>query len=189
MTTIATESQDFRRKQRPQVLAEVQQLEQAQNVRKLYAYLTQLAKWGERPQQYEKLFSRYLYSPEAALREAAVFCLLVALQLRNREYRQQALAMLADRELDFDARMWAGSGLAITYKATKAPELLAAFLAVIDNERDDKYLRSSCIRNIVLVLGVSSREQWLRAKSDSLPALWEEFAAELATARQLARAR
>lgn len=186
---ISTEPQDMVCKKRPQVLTEIRQLEQAGEFRKLRHYLIQLVKSGNRPRQYEPLLRGYLYSPEADLREAAVFCLLFALQIQNVEYRAQALAMLADEAQDFDARMWAGSGLAVAYKNTKDPALLTAFLTILDDEGSDKYLKSSCIRNVVLLLGIPSREQWLRAKSDSLPALWEEFAGELATARELAAGR
>ena len=177
------------RKPRAQVLAEIHQLEQAQQVGKLHAYLIQLAKWGDKPRQYEKLFSKYLYSPEAGLREAAVFSLLFTLRLQNAEYRKQALAMVADEALDFDARMWAGSGLAVAYKGTQDPEILGAFLAVIDDANSDKYLKSSYLRGIVLLMGISSREQWLRAQSDSVAALQAEFAEELGAARLLARVR
>lgn len=177
------------RKPRAQVLAEIQQLEQAQDFSSLYGYLINLAKWGEQPQQYEKLFSKYLYSPEAGLREAAVFCLLFALQIRKAEYRTQALAMVADEGLDFDARMWAGSGLAVAYKGTQDPQLLGAFLAVVDDAHSDKYLKSSYLRGIVLLMGISSRAQWLRAKSDSVAALQAEFAEELGAARLLAQRR
>lgn len=189
MSVIASEPQDMSRKPRAQVLAEVQQLEQAQEFGKLHGYLIQLAKYGDRPQQYEKLFSKYLYSPEAGLREAAVFCLLFALRLQKVEYRTQALAMVADETLDFDARLWAGSGLAVAYKGTQDPQLLGAFLAVIDDAHSDKYLKSSYLRGIVLLMGISSREQWLRAKSDSVAALQAEFAEELGAARLLAQRR
>jgi hypothetical protein len=189
MSTISTEPQDMPRKPRAQVLAEIRQLEQAQNSSNLYGYLINLAKYGDRPQQYEKLFSKYLTAPEAGLREAAVFSLLFTLRLQNAKYRAQALAMVADEALDFDARMWAGSGLAVAYRGTQDPGILGAFLEVIDDARSDKYLKSSYLRGIVLLMGISSREQWLRAQSDSVAALQAEFAEELAAARLLARPR
>ena len=187
MSKISSEAQDIARKQKPEVLLDIQQLEQAGETRALHHYLVQLAKWGQQPAQYESLFSKYLDSPQADLKEAALFCLLFALQIQKPAYRRVAVATLQDEAQDFDLRMWAGSGLAVAYKHTKDPALLATFLTVLDDADGDKYLKSSLIRNIVLVLGISSREQWLRAKSDSLPALQQEFATELARARVLAK--
>lgn len=176
-------------KTQAEVLADVQRLEQAGSFQKLHGYLIELAKSGYQSAQYESLFRTYLYSPEAALREAAVFCLLVVLQIQNPEYRAQALRMTLDEAADFDSRMWAGSGLAVAYKNTRDPELLAAFLAIMDDEASDRHLKVSAVRNVALLVGVSSRGQWLRAQSDSLSVLQEEFAAELTTARTLVRNR
>jgi len=186
MRKITSEPQDISRKKKPEILLDIQQLEQAGQFRALRGYLIQLAKYGERPAQYESLFSKYIDSPEADLKEAALFCLLFALQIQNPAYRRVAVATLQDQAQDFDARMWAGSGLAMTYKHTKDAALLKTFLGVLDEAGTDKYLKVTLIRNILLVLGISSREQWLRAKSDSLPDLQQEFAAELVRARVLA---
>lgn len=174
-------------KSRTAVLAEIQQLEQAGAARKLRGYLMELARHGDQPRQYEELFARYLASPEADLREAAVYCLLFTLRIQKPAYRRAALALATDEAQDFDVRLWAGTGLAVAYQRTQDPGLLAAFLAVIDDQASDRHLKVSAVRNIALLVGISSRGQWLRAQSDSLSVLQEEFAAELATARRLAR--
>nr|GFC52558.1 hypothetical protein [Tanacetum cinerariifolium] len=104
-------------------------------------YLIELVKLGEKPQQYENLLRGYLYSPEAYLREAAVFSLLFVLQIKKEEYRACALKELLEGEeyegSRFDARLWAAASLAVAYQGTKDLELLRIFFALLDDEATD----------------------------------------------------
>jgi HEAT repeat protein len=188
----ATEEKHVSAKTRSEVLADIQRLEASDETRELRAYLIQLAKWSENPQQYENLLRSYLYSPEPDLREAAVFSLLFALQIQKQEYRSCALKQLTESEKeDFDARQWAAASLATAYQETKDAQLLHTFFAILDDESEDDILRSSIARDTLLVWGLSSGEQGFRVghSTSSLKAMLHEFDGELTAARKFMRAK
>lgn len=183
------QEKDISAKLRSEVLADIQRLEKAGDANELGSYLIELSKWGDKPQQYENILRNYLYSPEARLSEAAVFSLLFALQIKNAGYRACALKQLLEEEeyegSRFDAQLWAAFSLATAYQGTKDQELLRIFFSFLDDEATDKSLKSSFASDILLVWGVSSREQHFRCDTVSAKALLREFDAEFSAARKL----
>jgi len=184
------QEKDISAKTRSEVLADIQRLEKAGDANELGSYLIELSKWGEKPQQYENVLRNYLYSPEARLSEAAVFSLLFALQIKKDEYRACALKQLLEGEEEyegsrFDAQQWAAASLAVAYQGTKDKELLRIFFSFLDDEATDKLLKSSFAGDVLLVWGVSSREQHFRCDTVSAKALLREFDTEFSAARKL----
>jgi|GEM_PF-5631775 len=174
-------------KTRAEVLADIRRLEQAGDVNELGGYFIQLAKWDHQPQQYENPFSRYLIASESYLREAAIFCLLFALQIQKLEYRNAALVMAANETEDVEARRWAAAGLAVTYQSTQDQELLQVFFGLLEADEENKSLKSSIAGDILRVWGISSREQSFRMGiSASLKAVLNEFRVELQAAKDAA---
>ncbi len=174
-------------KTRNEVLADIQRLDKAKNADELRGYIIELSKYGEEPQQYEGIFRNYLYSPEADLREAAVFALLYGLGIQKEEYRACALKQLAlSDEDDLETRRLAAFSLAHAYRGQRDGALLRAFFTILDDEREEESLKQSIVSDILALWGLSGRDQAFRAGiNPSLSALLHEFGAELAVARKL----
>jgi hypothetical protein len=155
-------------KTRNEVLADIQRLEKAGEFDELRGYLIELSKYGEKPQQYENVFGSYLYSPEADLREAAVFALLYGLGLQNEEYCACALKQLAlVDEDDLETRRWAAFSLAHAYRGKRDSALLRTFFAILDNELEEESLKQSIVRDILALWGLSGRDQAFRTGINS----------------------
>jgi len=73
----------------------------------------------------------------------------------------------------------------VAYQGTKDKELLRIFFSFLDDEATDKLLKSSFAGDVLLVWGVSSREQHFRCDTVSAKALLREFDTEFSAARKL----
>ena len=146
------------------ILAEIRKLEEEKKFDELGSYLTNLAKHGKDPIQYENEFNKHFNSPDWYLRKTSIFCLLFALQIDKPEYRHKAIKFVKDSNEDEEVRRWSASGLSQTYQNTKDKELLKLLFELIDNPEEDKEIRQSFLSSALLIYGLSSREQLFRDK-------------------------
>ena len=131
----------------------------------LYDYIIDVAK-SEDYTEREKILKveKYIDHTSPDIKSAVFFALLFVLKIDDKKYRDLAIQYLIDKNEDEDLRVKCSSGLAQTYQNTKDKELLDIFYKIFNNENDELYVRSSVFNSLLLIVGLNSREIFMRRK-------------------------
>lgn len=169
------------------VVQEIRTLEKNGDLDELGGYLTKLAKSDQNALRYEGEFAKHLQSDNWYLRKTAVFALLFALQIDNKEYRDAAIAFIKNPDEDEEVRRWSASGLAQTYQKTRDKELLKLLIDLVDTPEEDSGLKTTLLSSALLIFGLSTREQFFRKPSisTSIVKMEELFKDEMKLMRQV----
>ena len=114
---------------------------------------------------YELTFEKLLVDERDNVKEAAVNVLLYHLRSKNPKVRELAIKYYNDRNSDYDLRLSAMSGIALTYFGSKDVLLMKSYMDIYKDESEEKSIRRSALEDLLLVYGISSREVCLRSGS------------------------